>query len=147
MDRQSLLALWNASYTEGIWFGSWSHAVKDLTPEQAAWSPKPGSHSIWQLVEHVVFWREVTLDLLAGRPRPSHADTQRRNFPIPPAITEEAWERSKQRLKDTHGAIARAISDESLSLERPRLHLAHDSNHLGQILYLRRMMDLPALES
>ena len=32
---------------------------------------------------------------------------------------------------------------ESNDLERPRYHLVHDANHLGQILYIRQLQGLP----
>jgi hypothetical protein len=147
MERDSLLKLWDESWEDGIWFGSWSRALANLTPAQAAWQPKPGKHSIWQLVNHVVFWREVTVDLLAGRPRPSRAESERRNFEASAEPTAAAWDAARAALERSHRAIREAIADERHPLDRLRYHLAHDANHLGQMLYLRSLMDLPVIEA
>ena len=67
MDRQLLLRLWDASWNEGIWIAPWSKAVGALTPQQAAWAPSPGRHSIWEIVNHVCIWREHSLSRFDGR--------------------------------------------------------------------------------
>jgi len=146
-EREGLLQLWDESWSEGTWFASWSAALDGLTPAQAAWHPGPGRHSIWQLVHHVVFWRDVTLAILADRPRPDDAERERRNFEPPAVVTEDAWEASRHALERSHQALRAALADEAKPLDRLRYHVVHDANHLGQILYLRRMQDLPAIES
>jgi hypothetical protein len=146
MDRESLLKLWDESWEEGIWFGSWSKAIGQLTPEQAAWHPKPGLHSIWQLAEHVSFWREYTLEQLAGKPKLPADEVARRNFPEPELVTEATWAAMCERLKQSHQRLRDAIADERHPLDRLRYHLAHDANHLGQMLYLRRMQGLSPVE-
>ena len=142
MDRENLLKLWDESWEEGIWFASWSEAIKGLTAAQAAWRPKPGLHSIWQLVGHVNFWRAYTLDTLAGRPKPTDEQMQRGNLPEPEAPDDAAWAAARAQLADTHRRMREAIADERHPLDRLRYHLAHDANHLGQILYLRRLQGL-----
>jgi hypothetical protein len=146
MDRESLLALWDESWTEGTWFGSWSKSLAGLTPAQAAWHPQPGAHSIWQLVAHVIFWREITLDTLAGKPRPTADEIARRNFPEPAHVTDEAWDAARAALEASHRGIREAIAHGS-EPHRLRYHLVHDANHLGQILYVRALMGLPPVEA
>lgn len=146
MDREVLLALWDESWTEGTWFGSWSRALAGLTPAQAAWRPQPNAHSIWQLVAHVTFWREISLATLAGEPRPSAEDIARRNFPEPAATTDAAWSATRSALEASQRAIHDAIANGS-EPQRLRYHLVHDANHLGQILYIRSLMGLPTVEA
>jgi hypothetical protein len=55
MDRPALVKWWYEAQAEGLWAASWAKAVAGLTPQQAAWTPAPGRHSIWQIVEHIVF--------------------------------------------------------------------------------------------
>ncbi len=47
-----------------------SLAVAGLTAEQAAWKPGPERHSIWQIVRHVIRWKESVLAAVEGTPRP-----------------------------------------------------------------------------
>jgi len=145
-ERESLLELWDGSWDGDIWFAPWHAALDGLTPQQATWRPQPGAHSIWQLVHHVIFWRDVTLAMLANRPRPDAAERERRNFEEPAEITPEAWSATRNALERSHQAIRAAIADETNPLERLRHHLPHDANHLGQVLYLRRLLGLAALE-
>ena len=72
MQRDELLKLWNDAWTEGLWAAAWGKAIDDLTPAQATWTPAPGRHSIWQIVNHVIFWREhdqLTGPLIDDDPR------------------------------------------------------------------------------
>lgn len=142
MERDALLALWDESWTEGIWFASWTQALDGLTPAQAAWRPKPDLHSIWQLVAHVIFWREYTLDQIVGGPKLADDEVARRNFLEPAAVSDPAWRETRERLAASHRGIRAAIADSARPLDRLRYHLAHDANHLGQILYLRRLQGL-----
>ena len=145
MDRSTLAQLWKESWDTDTWTASWTKALDGLTPEQAAWRPAPGRHSIWQNVQHVTFWRNVTLDMLAGRPRPSDADTDARQFALPAEPSTAAWADARGRLAQSHQRLLEAIQDERNSLERPRYHLAHDAYHLGQIMYIRALQNLPPL--
>ena len=105
MDRETLLGLWDESWATGIWIAPWSKAVEGLTAAQAAWHPSAGRHSIWQNVNHVVFWRGVTLDMLAGRGRPPEAETARLNFAEPATPTESAWKAARDKLAESHDGL------------------------------------------
>ena len=141
MDRSMMLQLWDESWTDGTWFGSWSKAMEGVDADQAAWKPAAGTHSIWQIVNHVCFWREVTQRRLAGE-NVDTAEVERRNFEEPAAKTAAAWEAARERLEASHRSLRAVMADESKSAERPLYHLVHDANHLGQILYVRQMQGL-----
>ncbi len=146
MDRALLLKLWDESWDAGIWIAPWSKAVADLTPAQAAWTPGPGRHSIWQNVNHVCIWREYTLTRVDGRPGPTREQTERDNFTQPASPSADGWQKSLQRLRASHLAIREAIAAPVNSLERLPYHLGHDCYHLGQIMLLRGMQGLPVIE-
>lgn len=146
MERETLMQMWDESWAGGIWFGPWSKALEGLTARQAAWQPQPGRHSIGQLVAHVAFWREVTIDLLEGRPEPAADVVARSNFPAFDGGDEAVWTATRARLESTHRRLRAAIADPKQSIERVRYHLVHDSNHLGQILYLRGLQGMDPIE-
>ena len=147
MDRESLLELWDDAWAVGSWFGSWTAALDGLSPEAANWSPQPGAHSIWQLVNHVAFWREETLRILAGRPLTAPQERARLNFPAPEHADADAWQAARERLATTQRELRAAIARLETPLERPRMHLVHDANHLGQVLYVRALLGKASLVS
>ena len=69
MDRHALVEQWDEAWSEGVWWTAWSRALEGLTAEQAAWKPAPDRHSIWQLVNHMAFWREYMANRAEGGAR------------------------------------------------------------------------------
>jgi hypothetical protein len=145
MERDTLLKMWQQAVTDGLWHAPWSKAVDGLTPAQAAWKPGPDRHSIWQLVHHIIFWREVTLRTIDGS-KPATEEVDRRNWAEPPVVTASALREAVERFAETHGHIRQAISDGRLPADKVYCLLAHDSYHVGQIMYVRAMQGLPAIE-
>jgi uncharacterized damage-inducible protein DinB len=145
MTRGDLLKLWTDAWDAESWVAPWSKAV-DLSPEQAAWAPAPGRHSVWQIVGHVVYWREYTLDRIAGKPKPTPAQTEALNFPEPGLATATAWNALRARLSESHQRIAAAIAEPAVPLDRLGHHVYHDAYHLGQVMYLRALQGLKAIE-
>lgn len=149
MDREELLRIWDQSWDGDLWIAPWGRALEGLTAEQAAWRPRgrDGSerHSIWQNVTHILVWRNVTFDMLAGRPRPDEAELRARNFALPEAVTEPAWAAAREAFAESHRRMRALIADPAAPLERPHSHLVHDAYHLGQIMYIRAMLGLPAV--
>ncbi len=143
MDRESLLKIWTQWWDGDIWIAPWGKALTDLTPQQAAWSPAPGRHSIWQIVTHVLFWRRVTFTRLAGRTPPDDATTAAEQFAPPPRVDDASWRAICDDVQRSHQQIIEAITDEATPLERFQYHIAHDAYHLGQIMVLRALQGLP----
>lgn len=139
------------------WHGPIEALLVDLTVEQAAWTPAPGRHSIWQIVRHMIFWREYVLAQLRGLPPPEPATG---NWSAPPAAHDAAWQQEKERYGRIHQELVAAV--QSLTAEQllsptswgddGRLYhtvmglLAHDSYHAGQIAYLRALQGLTLVD-
>lgn len=146
MDRLGLSKLWNEAWDTGLWSASWSKSVEGLTAAQAAWKPVPQRHSIWQIVAHVVFWREEALRRLAGQPKAAEDVVARMNFPPPATATESAWKEALQQLATSQEAVARTLADERADIKSLPYVLAHDCYHMGQINLLRALQDLPPID-
>lgn len=146
MDRELLLKMWNDAWETGLWAAAWNKALAGLTPQQAAWTPGPARHSIWQIVAHMVFWRENELRRIASGPAPTEDEIQRLNFPEIQDVTAEAWQRMYQRLADTQRRLSDALGNPAVNLDRVRYLLPHDCYHMGQICYLRALQKLPNVE-
>jgi hypothetical protein len=144
--QPSIAKLWEEAWTEGLWAASWSKSIDGLTAQQAAWSPGPGRHSIWQIVNHMVFWRDVTLAMLAGKPRPPAAEQKRLNFLAPAEATEAEWAAARERFAESQRRIADLLRKADTPMDRIPYHIPHDAYHVGQIMYLRAMQGLPSIE-
>jgi uncharacterized damage-inducible protein DinB len=137
---------WDSAWRDGLWAASWSKSIEGLTAAQAAWSPAPGRHSIWQIVLHMVFWRESYLRRVATGERHTDEELARLNFPQISEVTEPAWAEVRRRLADTQDRMAAALRDADPKHDVLVAFLAHDSYHFGQINYLRAMQGLKAIE-
>lgn len=152
-DQDLFLRWWGDAWEIGNWSAAWSKAVDGLTPEQAAWSPMnaPGvavgeRHSIWQIVEHMIFWRENVLARMDGANAPSDPDRATRNFPKIIDRSEAAWSDTLRRFRATHDRITEAVRDRYEVAAPAMWLLPHDSYHIGQVAYLRAMLGLPPIE-
>jgi hypothetical protein len=143
-----LRKLWDEALTEGVWYAPWQKAVDGLSAEQAAWKPDPQRHSIWQLVNHIVFWQDYTLRAARGQ-KPTREEfareRDRRNWEEPTEITDTAWAGARERFNRSYRAMVDLVNT-SDALERPLYHLLHESYHFGQIMYLRAMQGLEPIE-
>src|SRR5215470_10448177 len=63
MDREVLLEQFKACYDENNWFVALKNALAGVTPEQAAWKPETLDNSIWESVNHLVYWNERYLKI------------------------------------------------------------------------------------
>ncbi len=143
---ETIQRLWSEAWQTGLWAASWSASVAGLTPQQAAWKPASGRNSIWQIVEHLMFWRGNAIRKSQTGQGPSDDAIRAGNFPEPADVSEAAWRRIVERFEESQRTVQQAIADGRLDLERAVHLLAHDCYHVGQINYLRAMQGLPPLE-
>src|SRR5437660_12180022 len=66
MNKDILLEQFNACHDENNWFVSLRTALDGVTAEQAAWKPAGVDNSIWESVNHLVFWNERWLQRYRG---------------------------------------------------------------------------------
>lgn len=144
-ERTVLLRWFDEAHADGLWAAPWHKAVQGLTPAQAAWTPGPGRHSIWQIVNHMIFWREHERRNLAGD-KPSGAERERRNFEAPADVSEQAWQRTLARLEESRTQTRALLADPANPLDRIQYMIPHDCYHVGQIMLLRAMQGLPPIE-
>ena len=149
MSREILLDLWTQWWDNDIWITPWSKAIDGLTAAQAAWKPGPPAppdrHSIWQNITHVMFWRTYTLNVIAGKPKPTDKEIDAANWGEPARLDEAAWSAAKAALKDSHERIRAALADPNVPMDRTKHHLVHDAYHMGQIMQLRGLQGLKAI--
>lgn len=144
--REWIATWWEEAWDTGLWAASWSKSLEGLTAEQAAWSPAPGRHSIWQIVLHMMFWRDCWLHRVATGQRRPVDDLERVNFPEITEPTEEAWAETRRRFVETQARMAQGLRNYSSDADPLTYLLPHDCYHFGQINYLRAMLGLSPIE-
>jgi hypothetical protein len=88
--------------------GSWGHVglasiLKDVSVEEASWSPGGEAHSIWEELNHIIYWSQFSLDLLKA-PVPSIKQAW------PPTIGgAEGWKSAVARAARLHAALVKRI--------------------------------------
>ena len=144
-----LLEQHTACYDEDNWFVSVKNAVAGLTADQAAWKPDGADNSIWEEVNHLIFWNERWIQRYRGE----------LNYPEDIENTgtfksdETDWQATLSKLNevmDEWRRILGSITDEKLAapvndqfqapwhspLAQQNIHNAY---HIGQIVLLRKL--------
>ena len=129
-------------------------AVEGLTAAQAAWKPSPERHSIWQIVRHVILWKQGVLDAWDGKVQ-DEKELERQDWQEASG-DDAAWQADLRSLRETtmqikarvrtldDAALAAPIPtyanypDQTLSVRLARM-ATHDIYHAGQIRYIRAL--------
>ena len=146
------------TFEKEAWQPSLAMAARGLTAEQAAWKPGRERHSIWQIVRHVLRWKNATLEawdgttpLFLGKPTAHMLDLERSDWQEASG-DDEAWHADVTALEDVSRRIKERIQAmDADALQRPFpgedmpavlrvLRMAtHDPYHAGQIRYIRAL--------
>ena len=105
-------------------------------------------HSVYQLVNHMIYWQEWVVNWLDGRkPRPPKHAAGGWPGRESPANRRE-WERTVRRFRDVLDALDRRSRQADPLSKRGRmtrlemLHIigSHNSYHVGQVAFLRQLL-------
>ena len=124
--------------------------LKNISVEQAAKKVTPERNSIWQIVNHMIAWRENVLLRIQG----NEIVTPNNNYFTEIENTSETeWQKALERLENSqHQWIAFLKTFEESQFEKiypknrmsyyEHIHgiLQHDAYHLGQIVLLSKLM-------
>jgi hypothetical protein len=125
-----------------------SRALEGLGWEDAGRHVTGIPHTIYQLVNHMIYWQRWTVEWLDGKdpPLPEHAPL---GWPGDNGPKDEAeWERTVKVLLDGLEELNRRCSESDLfsvqgnwsALDMLNSIVSHNSYHLGQIVSIRRML-------
>ncbi|HEV3513835.1 MAG TPA: DinB family protein [Candidatus Sulfotelmatobacter sp.] len=140
--------LQRAFYGEG-WHGpGLMELLDDVDAKTAAAKPLKDAHSIWELVLHVAAWDGAGLVRLGGKVCQLMG---KKNFPVVPEPTQEAWSEAVDEAKRTHDRLVATVAGLNDSRLRDRvpgkkydfyymLHgiAQHELYHAGQIAILKK---------
>ncbi len=126
------------------------NTLKNISAEQAAKKVAPERNSIWQIVNHMIAWRENVLIRIQG----NEIVTPNNNyFTEIEKVSETGWQKALERLENSqHQWIAFLKTFEESQFEKiyaknkmsyyEHIHgiLQHDAYHLGQIVLLSKLI-------
>jgi uncharacterized damage-inducible protein DinB len=152
--KDLLLDHLDVTFERETWQPPLGMAVQGLTAAQAAWKPSPERHSIWQIVRHVILWKQGVLDAWDGKTR-DEKELERQDWQEVSG-NDEAWQADLWTLREITmqtKARVRALDDAALAAPIPTyagypdqalaVRLArmatHDIYHAGQIRYIRAL--------
>jgi len=132
---------------------SWDEALEGLRPANRAKAPRPGLHSVWQLLEHARIAQEDILRYARepGWKSPKWPDGY---WPTVKEPTPGQWKASVAAFKRDLEAVVGMVLDPAVDLtaviphgERGHTYLReallvadHNAYHLGQVVVARRLL-------
>jgi len=123
--------------------------LRDLTPSQAVGKPSENFESIAQIVAHMCFWQNYSLNIVRGEHAhyPSNQAEKEATWKI---VTEDEWQEvvndflsgldAFMALTEDDSEISRPLKDDETVGDRIRWTAMHNAYHCGQIVLLRRML-------
>lgn len=150
-ESQRIQHLFAKQYNQDPWLGvNFVDKLAQLSPDQAAYKFTPTNNSIWEILNHLISWREMVLHGISVETynSPSHNFFQAISEP-----TEIEWTKTLDRLSQSQDSWLNYLSkmDEEIfdkkfgdknytyyELILGVLH--HDIYHLGQISLLARLV-------
>ncbi len=130
------------------WIGiNFKEALHNVSAATAAQKPSANTNSIWQLVNHLVYWRtSVTNRLNGSNDHPPFAD-----FLLPDVLDDAHWRQTLHDFESAYHLLRSTIhhfKEENLhktSVRKDQTNfelmvgcLQHDAYHLGQIVLLKK---------
>lgn len=148
-----LLQNLDEGYRTAAWHGpNLRGALRGITAREAAWRPRPGRHSIWEIAVHAAYWKYAVRRRLTGEKRGSFAISGSNWFPPPDRATDEAWKADLALLEREHRLLRKAVTalaparllerSKGSRQQNARLVMgiaAHDVYHAGQIQLLKAL--------
>ena len=136
------------------WFKPLSMAIDGLTAEQASWKPSEDSNSIAQIASHLHFYNERWLQRFGGQVNDEYPETNASTFEALAEPLEENWQKLASELdmglkkwqktieQATEARLHESIPgfpEDALWWEALSNLCTHNSYHIGQMIYIRKM--------
>ena len=150
---QHYVSSFESLYEGEPWFGrSITSIVKEIPPSQAFKKDSPTSHSIYEIVGHMLAWRDLFVRRLNGDYSSTIQANSEADWPtLPTSKTSANWEQLLNKLSENQQALIEALKktkDAQLDIDFAKTNatlethlegnLQHDIYHLGQIAVLNK---------
>lgn len=139
-----------ANANDRSWYLSFTESVENLSEEEAFWRPTEDSHSIAEIVQHLIYWNETwqiryQKSDFKGVPSIENND---KSFNIP---ENKDFNELRERLLELLLQWQNLLSEEQLKsdvngfpvpvkwYELLGNAITHNAYHIGQIIYIRKL--------
>jgi uncharacterized damage-inducible protein DinB len=152
MNREILLEQFKACYDENNWFVALKNALAGVTPEQAAWKPETLDNSIWESVNHLIYWNERYLKIWRKEMLDPQDVENKGTFKSDETDWNTTLEKLDRIMKEWKSILESATEDQLngpitetyrfpwySALAHQNIHNAY---HTGQILLLRKLQGI-----
>ena len=150
-QKEILLEQMFACRNQKNWFAPLSDAIAGLTAEQASWHDESTNHSVWQIVNHLIFWNERWLTRFKGIIPPKLEGDTATTFSAEDK-GDEMWKLSVNKLDEVLSEWEKELKNaEEAKLQNEALKdfgdswyavlsqiTIHNAYHIGQIVTLRK---------
>ena len=151
-EVRRILGQMDRAFAGEAWHGpSLMELLGGIDAEAAAAHPVHHAHSIWELVNHIRAWKTIVQHRAAGEAVKDV--TAEQDWPPPFEVTEVAWTRALEDLKESHTrlrGVVEGLSDDQLRGKAAgeeysiyfMVHglIQHDLYHAGQIAILKKAL-------
>ena len=124
--------------------------LKPVSSRQAAAHPVAGAHSIWEIVNHLIAWKNTVRRRMTGEVVELTAE---QDWKPVVAVSDASWQSTVQELQSAHASLEEAVKQfgpQHLAEHAPNrehsmyvmLHgmVQHDLYHAGQIAILKKAL-------
>lgn len=147
-ESEKIALLFEAFYDGECWIGlNFKQAIKGIDEAIAAKKTSNAFNSIWQLVNHIIYWRKTVMIRLQGvLGNPPIPD-----FYQPDKTDKQSWKETLLHFEEVHQELIKAIRafppgklNNVSPMQEQTNHqlligcLQHDSYHMGQIILLKK---------
>lgn len=147
-ESEKIAALFEAFYDGECWIGlNFKQAIKGVDEMLAAKKKEVPVNSIWQLVNHIIYWRKTVIIRLQGvLDNPPMSD-----FYQPEKTDHQSWKETLLQFQEVQNELVKTIRAfppaqlDKASPKRAQTYyqlligcLQHDGYHMGQIILLKK---------
>ena len=141
------MASLDEAYEKKSWHGpNLRSALRGVTAAESLQRPAAGRHNIWELAEHLAYWKHIVRRRLLRIRGPVVFEGA--NWLTSPAVADEqAWRRVLRLLGEEQRALREVVAamtgDDLRDPKKTRLvrgAAAHDLYHAGQIQLVKRLI-------
>lgn len=133
------------AYRRRAWHGpNLRSTLRGVQPEEAAWRPPGGLHTIRELVAHAAYWKSRVRRRITGDRDPGFDLTGTDWFQFEGVLTPAEWKGDRARLHREHELLVAAVQSAGDGLDDRTAHMArgialHDVYHAGQVRLIRKL--------
>jgi uncharacterized damage-inducible protein DinB len=146
--RDILLAELKSTHDQANWFVPLNNAIDGLSAKQASWKPAADSHSVGELVHHLLYWNQRQLKTFKGEAPGDRVKDNKETFD---KFEEGNWVevcKQLQQVMTEFESWVKTASDADLNAKMEVLSniCTHNAYHIGQMVYVRKLQGSWATE-